>query len=268
MQIVEWGQGRPIVLVPGIQGRWEYLRPAIDALAESFRVITFPLCGEPGSGRPCDPVRGLDAVCDQVEAAIDDRGLARAIVCGVSFGGLGALRFAARHPGRTAALILVSTPGPGWRLGRRHALYARAPRLLGPLFLLETPARLHAEMRAAIPAPLERWRLTWRQTTTLLTAPVSLPRLAARARLMAAADPARECRQISAPTLVVTGEPALDRVVRVQDTLAYADLVAGARAVQLPRTGHLGLITRPQLFGRIVRDFARTAWRDGASDAA
>ena len=27
-----YGSGPPLVLIPGIQGRWEYLRPAIDAL--------------------------------------------------------------------------------------------------------------------------------------------------------------------------------------------------------------------------------------------
>jgi len=263
MQIFESGQGPPLVLVPGIQGRWEYLRPAIEALGESFQVITFPLCDEPGSGLPCEPARGLDAFVDQIDAALDDRGLPRAVVCGVSFGGLLALRFAARRPDRTTALILVSTPGPGWRPGRRHALYARAPRLLGPLFLLETPVRLHPELRAALPGALTRWRLAWRQTSTLLEAPVSLPRMAARARLMATADSAGEAGRISVPTLVVTGEPALDRVVRVEDTLAYARLVDGARAVQIPRTGHVGLITRPHLFAGAVREFIGAATGDG-----
>ncbi len=41
--VFEFGQGPPLVLIPGIQGRWEYLRPAIDALSRTFRVLTFPL---------------------------------------------------------------------------------------------------------------------------------------------------------------------------------------------------------------------------------
>ncbi|PYR01316.1 MAG: alpha/beta hydrolase, partial [Acidobacteria bacterium] len=36
MQIIEYGGGDPLVLIPGIQGRWEYMRPAIEALAASF----------------------------------------------------------------------------------------------------------------------------------------------------------------------------------------------------------------------------------------
>jgi hypothetical protein len=44
MQIVDRGHGVPIVLVPGIQGRWEYLGRTVDALAQAFRVITFRRC--------------------------------------------------------------------------------------------------------------------------------------------------------------------------------------------------------------------------------
>jgi hypothetical protein len=40
---VEQGSGPPLVLVPGIPGPWEYVRLAVDALAASFRVLTFSL---------------------------------------------------------------------------------------------------------------------------------------------------------------------------------------------------------------------------------
>ena len=46
MTVIDRGHGTPLVLVPGIQGRWEYMRPAVDALAERFRVVTFDLCGD------------------------------------------------------------------------------------------------------------------------------------------------------------------------------------------------------------------------------
>ena len=52
MQIIERGTGTPLVLVPPLPGRWEYVRPAVNALAESFRVITFSLCDEPSSAAP------------------------------------------------------------------------------------------------------------------------------------------------------------------------------------------------------------------------
>jgi pimeloyl-ACP methyl ester carboxylesterase len=248
--IFDRGRGTPVVLVPGIQGRWEYLRPALDALAESFRVIAFPLSEGRGSRGP-----GLDALSDQLAAVLDDRGLERAAICGISFGGLVAVRFAASRPQRTAALVLVSTPGPDFRLSSRHRTYVRAPWLFGPLFLFETPRRLRAELERALPDPGERGRFAWRQAKTLLTAPLSPSGMARRARLIDSFDPRGDCSRISVPTLVVTGEAGLDRVVRVDSTMEYLRRISGARWVQLDGTGHVGYLTRPRLFAAALRDF-------------
>ena len=38
---------KPLVLIPGIQGRWEWMQPAIDELAKEWRVIPCSLPGEP-----------------------------------------------------------------------------------------------------------------------------------------------------------------------------------------------------------------------------
>src|SRR5258707_59240 len=120
MRIIDKGQGPPLVLVPGLQGRWEYFRPTVEALARSHRVLTFSLCDEPGWQAPAASASGLDRFVAQVDAALDDRGVTRAVICGVSFGGVVALRFAARHPDRVSALIVASTPGPGWHLKESH----------------------------------------------------------------------------------------------------------------------------------------------------
>lgn len=52
------GSGAPVVVVPGVQGRWEWMGPAVDALAERCRVITNSLPGDPGS------IAGLDQGVD------------------------------------------------------------------------------------------------------------------------------------------------------------------------------------------------------------
>jgi pimeloyl-ACP methyl ester carboxylesterase len=257
MDVIEQGSGDPLVLIPGIQGRWEYMRPAMDALAASFRVITFPLCGEPDSRRDVDPAKGLDNYASQVLAALDARELGRAAICGVSFGGLVALRFAACHRDRVAALVLASTPAPVWRLRRRHQFYTRAPWIFGPVFLAETPWRLRAEIRAAMPDRRRRW--TFRRTVlkTFAAAPVSVARIAERARLIDGIDMRRECAAVTAPTLIITGEQPLDHVVPAGGSTAYAGLIRNARTAVLERTGHLGAITRPDGFAVLVREFIR-----------
>jgi 3-oxoadipate enol-lactonase len=255
MKIIEYGSGPPLVLVPGIQGRWEYMRPAIDALSGFFRVLTFPLCGEPDSHCRLDPSRGLDNYSAQVASVLDTKGIDRSAICGVSFGGLVALRFGASHAERTAALVLASTPAPVWRLRRRHQVYARAPWIFGPVFLAESPWRLRAELAAALPD--RRHRSTFRRTVlqTFARAPLSLARMAARARLIDGIDMRSDCTAITAPTLIITGEHPLDHVVPANGSSTYTQLIPNAHAVVLERTGHLGSITRPDAFAALVHEF-------------
>jgi pimeloyl-ACP methyl ester carboxylesterase len=255
LNIIERGSGSPLIVIPGVQGRWEYVAPAIDALAERFRVITFALAGERASGLPFDEARGVDNYVDQISAVMRDRGLERAAICGISFGGLAALRFAAAAPERTSALVLVSTPGPPWQLKPRHELYARLPWIFLPAFIAETPVRLREEMKAALPSLRERAAFSLGQVTNLWTAPLSVRGLAQRARLLRRLDVEGDCARVSAPTLVITGDRALDRVVPVAGTERYAQLIAGAQRVSIERTGHLGCNTRPQEFARLVHEF-------------
>jgi len=143
MKFVERGHGPALVVIPGLQGRWEYLRPAVDALSASFRVLTFSL----------DDVDGptLDHYADHIAALMTAAGVERATICGVSFGGLIAVRFASLYAKRCDALILASTPQPRLRLRQRHQVYLRAPWIFGPIFIAETPFRLRRELIVAIP---------------------------------------------------------------------------------------------------------------------
>jgi pimeloyl-ACP methyl ester carboxylesterase len=263
MALIDRGIGSPLVLVPGLQGRWEYMRATVEALSAFFRVLTFPLCGERGSGRTVDPALGLDNFTAQIAEVLATKGLARATICGVSFGGRAALRFAATCPAATDALVLVSTPGPGYHLSRRHTIYARAPWLFGPLFLAETPFRLRTELRVALPDSRQRRAFGRDALRSLFTAPVSLSRMAARAQLLTSGDPAADCSRVIAPTLVVTGERELDHVVPADGTSEYVRLIPGARMAIIERTGHLGALTRADAFAAIVRGFVR----DGARSA-
>jgi 3-oxoadipate enol-lactonase/3-oxoadipate enol-lactonase/4-carboxymuconolactone decarboxylase len=235
----------PLVLIPGIQGRWEYMQPTVDALRRSYRVLTFSLGG----------ASALEEDVETVARVLDAAGVSRAVVCGVSFGGAVALTFAATHRDRTLALVLASTPGPGWHLRPHHALYARFPMIFGPLFLLETPWRLRDEIARAIPNRRARWAFKRRVLRTALSAPVSFSRMAARARLLSRADLGRECARIDVPTLVVTGEPALDHVVPAAESSAYSALIPNARSVVMHGTGHIGSVTKPAEFAKLVAEF-------------
>lgn len=255
MQVIEYGRGTPLVFIPGSQGRWEYARITVEALARHFRVLTFSLGDEPSAGFPFEAAHGFDSYAAQVGQALDAGGCERAVICGLSFGGLVALRFAALNPARVSALVLASTPGPGWHLKRRHEIYARMPWLLGPLFFVEAPFRAAPELAVALPSWRDRCALGRSMLRAALTAGVSMTRMASRARLIASYDALSDCARVVTPTLVLTGEARLDHVVPVDGTSQYIGAIRGAESVVLERTGHQGSLTRPEEFARLVRDF-------------
>jgi pimeloyl-ACP methyl ester carboxylesterase len=258
MNIIDVGTGPPLVLVPGIQGRWEWMKPAVDVLAERCRVITFSLADERTSGVAFDPARGFASYVDQIRDAMDQAGLASAAICGVSYGGLIAAAFAARHPDRTAALILVSAIPPSWKPDPRVRFFLRAPRLLSPLFCVGS-LRLYREIAAATPGVLPGIGAGVRHGVTALTHPFSPIRMARRAQLLEGLDLARELKAVRVPALVVTGEADLERVVPVQLTREYLAIWPNAESATIAHTGHLGLITRPVAFADLVVPFVSGA---------
>ncbi|MBI2834946.1 MAG: alpha/beta hydrolase [Acidobacteria bacterium] len=262
--MIDLGSGPPLVLVPGIQGRWEWMRPTVRALARELRVITFSLCGEPGSGMVVDRALGFDSFIVQIDGALDRAGVQAASLCGISFGGLIALHYAARRPGRVSRLILCSTPSPRWQPDQRVNRYVRSPRLLSPLFVFSSPVRLAPEICAAFDGWPARLRFALTHTVRVAAAPLSPSRMAERVRLAHAVDFVADCRRVAVPTLVLTGEPPLDRVVPTEGTCDYVTEIEAAEHLVLHRTGHIGVATRPDAFAVAVSRFVRAQRR--ASD--
>ena len=253
--MIDTGSGPPIVIVPGIQGRWEWIEPAVRALAERCRVLALSLPGEPGSGMAIPDGSRFEVFARQIDGVLDDRGIDSAAICGVSFGGLVAAHYAATRADRVASLVLVSAVGPRWQPDARVERFIRSPHRLAPLFVATSPGRLYPEVRAALPRLGARLRFGVQHGARVARAPFSAARMGQRLRLAGEVDFVEICRRIAAPTLVVTGEPALDRVVPVAGTLEYVDLVRGASSTVLGRTGHIGLVTRPDAFARVVGEF-------------
>src|SRR5437588_2438928 len=110
----EWGDGPPLVLLPGLAGGYELLGPLARLLAEQFRVISFQLRGEDD----CFALRrrfGLSDLVSDLAEFLDWHCLEKPAVCGVSFGGVLGLEFAARFPHRLRALAVQ---GAGARFER------------------------------------------------------------------------------------------------------------------------------------------------------
>jgi 3-oxoadipate enol-lactonase len=273
LNVIDRGDGTPVVVIPGIQGRWEWMKPTIDALAERCRVITFSLADEPSSGGRFDESLGFGSYVEQVREALDATGIRQAAICGVSYGGLIAAAFAARHPDRASSVVLVSALPPSWRPDARVRFYLRAPRLLAPLFVLAS-LRMYREIAVASAGVarglVAATRLGWLCVRHMF----SPDRMARRVHLLESLDLqtelVRSAARVSAsptvssttPALIITGEPTLDRVVPVSATHEYLQLWPRADVATIPRTGHLGSMTRPEILSRLVVPFAERAAGD------
>jgi pimeloyl-ACP methyl ester carboxylesterase len=249
------GSGPPVVVIPGIQGRWEWMEPALDRMSASCRVVSYSLCGEPGSGMPFEASAGFDNFVRQLDDVLERTGLESPALCGVSFGGFIALRYAALRPGRVRALILVSAPPPEWTPTARQRRHLARPMLEFPLFAAGAFQRFWREMRTSLPSWPARLEFAAVHGLRVVRAPLVPTSAAARVAAQQATDMRDDCARIEAPTLVIAGEDDLDDVVPPQATRRYVSLIPGARFERLEGTGHLGVLTRPERFVRLVTDF-------------
>lgn len=242
LHVERLGAGPDLVLLHGWGlhgGAWQSLAPR---LAGSFRLHLVDL---PGHGHSRDtPFGALDAVVDAVAACTP----VGAAVCGWSLGGLVALRLATRHPGRVAALALVSsTPcfvqRDDWPHGMApETLEAFAEGLRAePAKTIRTFVNLNAHG-----GPHARDRM--RELAALLVergTPPS-PSLAAGLALLQDADLRDEVASIDRPAVVIHGgRDALtpEGAGRwLAGRLPFARFVGIAQAAHLPFVSHPGAV--------------------------
>jgi 3-oxoadipate enol-lactonase len=258
--MIDLGTGTPLVLIPGVQGRWEWMRSTVDALAKYFRVLSFSLAGERTSRHVFDRALGFDNFVIQVDRVLEQADVRSAVMCGVSYGGLIAARYAGLRPQRVCALVLASALAPDYFPDERVRFYSRAPWLLSPLFGINAWRRSQREIRAALPFWRDRLVFSAGQIGRIAAHPTSPALMRDRIRLLEGVDFASSMAGIAVPTLLITGEPELDTVVPPQHTLGYARWLPHAESLTFERTGHIGVVTRPESFAEAVDAFVvRTA---------
>ncbi|MEW6322420.1 MAG: alpha/beta hydrolase [Acidobacteriota bacterium] len=264
--MIDRGRGPLVVLVPGIQGRWEWMAPAVDALAARCRVVTFSLCDEWGSGFRWRADRGFANYLDQIDEALGRAGAREAVIVGVSYGGAIAAEYAARRPQAVTGLALVSAITPDWTPDARARACADAPWLMSPVFVAGAVRRMSAELAATFPSLTARAAFAAAQSWRVVRAFMWPPRMARRVRWFETHEFA-DVRVVGAPVLVVTGEDGLDQVVPTEVTKRYLQWLPQARHAVIERTGHVGCVTRPDRFAAVVAAFAREVEESGREPA-
>lgn len=209
----------------------------VEGLGDIANIISWDMRGHGRSDSPKDPALYSERLTvGDMALILDECGVDKAIIGGLSLGGYMTLAFHLAHPERCSALMLFDT-GPGYknadaRQGWNDTALARARDLESRgLDALGTGNEVRiASHRSAMGLAL-----------------------AARGMLAQVDDRIiRSLPDISLPTLVLVGE--LDKPFLVP-TDYMAAKIPGARKVVVPAAGHASNIDQPAAFNDAVRDF-------------
>jgi 3-oxoadipate enol-lactonase / 4-carboxymuconolactone decarboxylase len=218
----------PVVLLNAIGTTTAVWDGLVGPLAERLRVIPIDTRGHGGA----PPVPGPCTIADlgrDVLAHLDEHGVGRAHVAGLSLGGMVAMWLAAHRPERVGRLALLSTsahlPASGWHERAAAVRSGGMAAIAGPVV-----ARwITPEIAARDPDLVVRLTAMLQSTD-----PESYARCC---DAIAAMDLRADLSRIGAPTLVIAG--AQDEAIPVAHADAIADGIAMARLCVLPGAAHI-----------------------------
>lgn len=214
------------------------------AFSARYRVLRYDTRGHGASSVPPGPY-SIAELGGDVIALLDQIGIARAHVCGLSMGGITAMWLAIHHPQRVDRLVLANTaatigPADGWtaraaaveRDGVAPIASAVVARWLTPAYAQANPAHV-ARLEAMLSAT---------------------PRDGYAANCLAVRDNDLRAQvvAIGAPTLVISGTG--DLPTPPADGRFLAAQIAHARFAELP-AAHLSNQELPDQFSRLLMDF-------------
>jgi len=244
VDVVEWGMGDPIVVVPGLAGGWRLLAPLAACLGRQNRVIVPGLRGD----RFPSGVSGPETIGEYAQdlgSLIDQLGLERPAVFGVSFGAAIALELAVEEPHRLGALIVQGAEARfrtnlGATIARR--VLERFPLPSDNDFLNQFFNLLHGgkpESAALADFVVDR---CWETDQGVM---------ARRIGMLESFDVTGRLWRIDLPTLVLGG--SRDAIVPASRQRALASAIAGGRFEAVEGAGHVGFLTHRAEVGRRVR---------------
>ena len=244
MHVMEWGAGRPVLMLHG-NPTWGFLyRKVVAALrGEPLRLVVPDLVGLGFSDKPRqESEHRLESHARWLGALLDDLALEGLVFVGQDWGGPIGLRALAERPGLAKGLVVLNTgvgpPRPGFRPTLFHRL-ARVPLVSDVLFralafpqrilhrVQGDPASISGDVARAYRFPLAGLRNN--------LAPLALARMTPNTLTHPSMEPLRRCQAFvegfTGPTAIVWGDrdPILGRVRgRVQKLMPNARVTATA----------------------------------------
>ncbi|MCU0571642.1 MAG: alpha/beta hydrolase [Syntrophobacteraceae bacterium] len=259
------GEGAPLMLISGLSGGVSSWYGQVPFFAERYRTITFDNRGAGRSDMPPGPYAmrqfAEDALC-----VLDHLGIERALVMGLSMGGMIAQELALLAPSRIMALALGCTHHGGeHRVGPSREVMAvlvnndgltqdqivekNLPIFLSRRFLTEEPHEVELYRRAQLSTELQ-------------------PESAFHAQLAAIVgfDSRERLGSLTAPTLIITGTE--DLLVPKENAHLLAAAMPGAELVEIPGAAHALHAECRDLLNELVHRFFQRILRETTQGAS
>jgi 3-oxoadipate enol-lactonase len=245
----ERGRGPALVLIHGHPFSRRMWHGQLDELSDTFRVVAPDLPGY-GDSPPREPIARPRDLADAVVELMDAIEIDRAVVVGLSLGGLVAMELALGNDDRVAGLVLTATTAAPLTPEEAEMRRAAADRVERDGMLdhaLEMAARLFGPSARNDPAlvlPIIE--------TMLTTSPAGA---AAALRGRAERPPYdRLLGELRVPTLVLVGDADSYSTAEITEQLVAS--LPDPEVVILSGIGHLPNLEAPERFDAAVRAFA------------
>jgi len=253
------GEGSaPLVLAHGYTASLEMWRAFLPALSARYRTVVYDTRGHGKSSAPAEMERyslARDYVGDQA-ALMDALGIERAIVGGLSMGGMIAQEFALQHPERVRALLLFDT-GPGTGMASDPSMRQRMEQFRSMMAQMARTKGMSAVVELMRQSPMWASRVAQnvpdavrRHVEGMMTMSVDGYLGGAKA-MQDWAGTVERLHEIRVPTLVLVGEH--DNLLRASRVIH--ERIAGSRFVLVRGAGHGTSMWRPEAFLRATLEF-------------
>lgn len=243
------GTGTPVVLGHSFLCNGDMWRHQVRALEGKFRLINADFRGHGQSGPAHRPFSLYDAV-DDVVGLLDELRIDRAVWCGLSVGGMVALRAALTVPDRVRALVIVNSDAGAEHFFRKlkYHLMGVGARTFGTRPFLSAISRMMFgnTTRRENPALVDEWRRVFAEIDTL-SALHGLHAVIRRDSLVS------RLSEISVPCLVIGGQE--DESLPPSRAKQIHQCIGNSRYVEIGGAGHLSALEQPEQVNEALESF-------------